>query len=88
MPLITIICVHALESTVGGLEKEPNKIKKRNKQATSRRYTMKAIVYVLMMAVLLGLSGCVIMPWGPMGGGRHGEGGGPGPAVEQHEVHR
>ena len=43
---------------------------------------MKALVYGLLLAALLGLSGCLVVPWG-WGGGGHGGGG-----HESHEGHR
>ena len=41
---------------------------------------MKILTYALMIAALLGLSGCILVPWG-WGGGGHGGG-------ERHEEHR
>ena len=47
---------------------------------------MKALRYALLMVVLLGLSGCMIVPWGwGHGGGGHGGDRGGG---ERHESHR
>ena len=50
---------------------------------------MKTLLYTLMMAVLLGLTGCILAPWGWGDGGRGGgHGGGHGGGGERHEMHR
>ena len=47
---------------------------------------MKALTYTLVIVVLLGLSGCIFMPWEREGRG-HGEKGGGGRGGEGHEMH-
>jgi hypothetical protein len=56
-----------------------------------RGQTVKALIYAVMVATVLGLSGCIWVPWGPWGGGGGGGGGGgprggggpgPGPGPE------
>jgi hypothetical protein len=44
-----------------------------------KRQTAKALIYAVMVATVIGLSGCLWCPWpfGP-GGGPRGGGGGPG----------
>jgi hypothetical protein len=44
---------------------------------------MKVINFVLIIAVLAGLSGCILVPWGGRDDEDHGRDGG-----EHHEEHR
>jgi hypothetical protein len=59
-----------------------------------RRHAVKAVIYTLMAAVVIGLSGCIWVPWGPWGGpgggggGPRGGGGGPGPGPHGEEEMR